>query len=145
MQYGNSVLYTNKCVVFLGTNFVHKILWLQCLWIETITKHSTDNSGSTVCLLWGCLFITVSFSSPEGDDYQLVDLQLEFLPGQERVEFNVTIVDNNMIEGEESFLLILSISVDITSKGVQLGPYAEATVTITDNDGELMELCTMQS
>ena len=91
-----------------------------------------------------CLFIIVSSSSPEGADYQLVDLQLEFLPGEVRVEFNVTIVDNNIIEGEESFLLLLSISDDITSKGVQLGPNAEATVTITDNDGELAGTCTME-
>ena len=46
---------------------------------------------------------------------------------------------------EESFLLALSISDDVTSKGVQLGPNARATVTIIDNDGELAETCTMQS
>ena len=98
------------------------------------------------CIL-GCLFIIVSFSSPEGADYQLVDLQLEFLPGEERVEFNITIVDDKVMEDpeEESFLLALSILDDITSKGVQLGPNARATVTITDNDGELAETCTMQS
>ena len=85
------------------------------------------------------LFIIASFSSPVGDDYQQVQLQIEFMPGDTRKEFNVSIVDDNMIEDLESFQLSLSITDDITSKGVQLGPNDTATVTIIDNDGELVE------
>ena len=71
-----------------------------------------------------------------------MQLQLEFAAGETRKEFNVTIVDDNVIEDMESFQLSLSITDDIISKGVQLGPNAAATVTIMDNDGELIELCT---
>ena len=89
------------------------------------------------------MYVIVSFSSPVGDDYQSVmQLQLEFAAGETRREFNVTIVDDNVIESMESFQLLLSITSDIISKGVQLGPNATATVTIKDNDGELIELCT---
>ena len=37
----------------------------------------------------------------------------------------------------ESFQLLVSISEDLISKGVQVGPNSAATVTIMDNDGEL--------
>ena len=37
----------------------------------------------------------------------------------------------------ESFQLVLSTPEDLISKGAQVGPNAEATVTIMDNDGEL--------
>ena len=83
------------------------------------------------------MFIIVSFSSSVGDDYQPVQHQLEFHLGETRKEFNVTIVDDNVIEDMESFQLSLSITDDIISKGVQLGPNAAANVTIMDNDGEL--------
>ena len=66
-------------------------------------------------------------------------LQLEFATGDKRKEVSVSIVDDNMIdEGMKSFQLSLSITSDIISKGVQLGPNAAATVTIKDNDGELI-------
>ena len=84
----------------------------------------------------------MSFSSPADDDYQSVQLQLDVPAGQMRAEFNVTIVDDNVIEDEESFQLQLSVPDDIISKGVQVGPNQAATVTIMDNDGELMEMCT---
>ena len=38
----------------------------------------------------------------------------------------------------ESFQLLLSIPEDLISKGVQVGPNSAATVTIMDNDGELI-------
>ena len=89
------------------------------------------------------MYVIVSFSTPVGDDYQsLMQLQLEFAAGETRRQFNVTIVDDNVIEDVESFQLSLSITSDIISKGVQLGPNATATVTIKDSDGELIELCT---
>ena len=67
-------------------------------------------------------------------------LQLEFATGDKRKEVSVSIVDDNMIESMKSFQLSLSITSDhdIISKGVQLGPNAAVTVTIKDNDGELI-------
>ena len=88
------------------------------------------------------VFIIVSFLHPVGDDYQLVVIELKFATGEKRKEVSVSMVDDNVIENMESFQLLLSITSDIISKGVQLGPNATATVTIKDNDGELIELCT---
>ena len=65
-------------------------------------------------------------------------LQLEFATGDKRKEVSVSIMDDNMIEDMKSFQVSLSITSDIISKGVQLGPNAAATVTIKDNDGELI-------
>ena len=81
--------------------------------------------------------IVVPFSSQGGDDFVSQVFQLDFPAGQTRVEFSVDITDDNLIEPMESFQLLLSIPDDLISKGAQVGPNAEATVTIMDNDGEL--------
>ena len=63
---------------------------------------------------------------------------LTFPAGQTRAEFTVVITDDNLIESMESFQLLLSIPEDFISKGVQVGPNSAATVTIMDNDGEVV-------
>ena len=63
---------------------------------------------------------------------------LTFPAGQTRAEFTVDITDDNLIESMESFQLLLSIAEDLISKGVQVGPNSAATVTIMDNDGEVV-------
>ena len=78
-----------------------------------------------------------SFFSQGGDDFVSQQYQLTFPDGQTRAEFTVVITDDNLIEAMESFQLLLSISEDLISKGVQVGPNSAATVTIRDNDGEL--------
>ena len=82
------------------------------------------------------------FSSQAGDDFVSQQYNLNFPPGQTRVELMINITDDNVIEAMESFQLLLSIPDDLISKGAQVGPNAAATVTIMDNDGELLELCT---
>ena len=84
----------------------------------------------------------MSFSSPANDDYQSVQVQLDFPASQTRAEYNITIVDDNVIEDEESFQLLLFIPEVLTSIGVQYGPNTAATVTIMEDNGELVELCT---
>ena len=76
-------------------------------------------------------------SSQGGADFVSQQFQLNFPAGETRADFNVTILDDNVIENMESFLLLLSIPNNLTSKGVQVGPNSAATVTIMDNDGEL--------
>ena len=68
------------------------------------------------------------------------EFQLDFPAGQTRVEFIVDITDDNVIETIESFQLVLSIPVDLISKGAQVGPNSASTVTIMDNDGELQSV-----
>ena len=88
------------------------------------------------------MFITVPVSSQGGVDFVSEQLELNFPAGERRVEFNVSILDDNVVENTESFQLLLSIPNNLTSKGVQVGPNAASTVTIMDNDGELVELFT---
>ena len=83
---------------------------------------------------------TVPFSSQGGDDFESEQFELDFAAGQTRAEFNITIIDDNLVETAESFQLLLSIPDELISKGVQVGPNAEATVAIMDNDGELVEV-----
>ena len=78
--------------------------------------------------------------SLQGDDFVSQEFQLDFPAGQTRVEFSVEITDDNLIEPMESFQLLLSIPDDLISKGAQVGPNSAATVTIMDNDGELVKL-----
>lgn len=88
------------------------------------------------------MFIIVFFSSPANDDYQSVQLGLTFLPGQTKANYHITIVDDHVIEDMESFQLVLSIPDSLISIGVKYGPNTVATVTITEDNGELVELCT---
>ena len=81
-------------------------------------------------------------SSQGGADFVSQQFQLDFPAGQTRVTFTVTIIDDNLVENMESFQLLLSIPNNLTSKGVQVGPNAASTVTIMDDDGELVELFT---
>ena len=82
-------------------------------------------------------------SSQGGADFVSQQFLLNFPAGQTRADFNVSILDNNVVENTESFQLLLSIPDDLISKGVQVGPNAASTVTIMDNDGERVEeLCT---
>ena len=83
-------------------------------------------------------FTNPSFFSQGGDDFVSQQYQLDFPAGQTRAEFTVVITDDSLIEGTESFQLLLSIPEDLTSKGVQVGPNSAATVTIMDNDGEVV-------
>ena len=76
-------------------------------------------------------------SSQGGADFVSQQFQLNFPAGEIRANFNITIVDDRVIENMESFQLLLSISAEPTYKGVQVGPNSEATVTIMDDDGEL--------
>ena len=81
-------------------------------------------------------------SSQGGADFVSEQFQLNFPAGETRAEFNVNILDDNVVENTESFQLRLSIPNNLTSKGVQVGPNAASTVTIMDGDGELVELFT---
>ena len=76
-------------------------------------------------------------SSQGGSDFVSQQFQLNFPAGETRAEFNVSILDDNVIENMESFQLLLSIPDELISKGVQVGPNSATTVAIMDNDGEL--------
>ena len=51
------------------------------------------------------------------------------------VPFNVTIIDDNVLEGDENFMLTIDSS--SLPSSVTVGTPDEATVTIVDNDRKL--------
>ena len=56
--------------------------------------------------------------------------------GQTTATFNVTINDDNILEGNENFTLTINSSSLPT--GVTRGDHGQATVTIMDNDSKLL-------
>ena len=66
-------------------------------------------------------------------DYTAVSNQaLSIAAGQTRVEFTISIADDSLTEGEESFTVALSVT--SPPAGISLGSTASATVTIGDDD-----------
>ena len=73
-------------------------------------------------------------TSTEGLDFSLDSHNILFPAGVTRVAFNVTIIEDNILELNETF----SISIDplTLSKKVTIGSSSHTTVTIIDNDSE---------
>ena len=83
-------------------------------------------------------FTNSFFFSQGGDDFVSQQYQLVFPAGLTRADFTVVITNDDLSETMETFQLLLSIAEDLISKGVQVGPNSAATVTIIDNDGEVV-------
>ena len=70
-----------------------------------------------------------------GSDYEaLVSVPLTFSPSSTLVEVKVTIIEDNVLESDESFNLTLSHSLAVT-RGVQINP-ASAEASIIDDDSK---------
>ena len=69
------------------------------------------------------------FPSLAGQDYSIVTEILEFLPGDTEKEVEIGILDDRFSEDIETFVLYLS-----SGAGAFLSPYAQAHVTLLDND-----------
>ena len=65
-----------------------------------------------------------------GQDYLTVLKILEFDPGTTKKEVEINIIDDKLIEVDDSFVLYLS-----SGAGTYLSPFAQAKVIIIDNDG----------
>ena len=65
-----------------------------------------------------------------GQDYTSVAKILEFEPAMTVKNVTISIIYDKAIETDENFVLYLS-----SGTGAFLSPFAQAEVTITDNDG----------
>jgi len=63
---------------------------------------------------------------------------IEFIPGVTRMEFDVLIINDNLVEGNETF--ILSINESSLSKSVAVDNHSQATVIIVDDDSKIMDV-----
>ncbi len=66
-----------------------------------------------------------------GDDYLLLTTSLHFAPGTTQMTFPVTICNDTLVEGNESFFTLLS----TTSPGAGVGAPSALSFTILDDDG----------
>jgi len=91
----------------------------------TITVSRTGNiSGSATVN-----YATADVSAVAGVDYTATSGTLSFADGEASQTFSVPVLDDALIEGDETIALTLS-----GANGVNLGPVSEAQLTITDND-----------
>ena len=70
-------------------------------------------------------------------DYDSGPYTVTFPAGQTTVIFNIPINDDNILEGNENF--ILTINASSLSNGVTRGGPYQATVTIVDNDDRKLQ------
>ena len=68
----------------------------------------------------------------EDVDYDFGLYNITFLAGETRATFNVTVIDDNIFEDNEKFIL----NIKPLSNIVTVGEPSRATVTIVDNDGK---------
>ena len=68
-----------------------------------------------------------------GEDYKSTSYAVVILAGVTSVSFDISITNDTIFEGNESFNL--SINPDFLLNNVSIGDYGEATVEIIDDDG----------
>ena len=81
-----------------------------------------------------CLQWTVSVPPAPGDYGAVVSGEVTFSAEEEEKEVEVSIQQDGVSEGVETFTAILSVLPGAT--GLQIGDQGEATATIIDSDGE---------
>jgi Zn-dependent metalloprotease len=74
-------------------------------------------------------YATVGGTASEGTDYKATSGVLTLLPGQTSGTFAIPIVNDTLVENEETVEVALS-----SPEGATLGPLSAATLTIQDND-----------
>ena len=87
------------------------------------------------------------FNHTGNTDYNSEPYTVIFSPGVIRYQFDVLIVDDNILENDETFRL--SINASSLIRGVTVGSVDQATVNIFDEDGKyhanillMFHLCT---
>jgi uncharacterized delta-60 repeat protein/uncharacterized repeat protein (TIGR01451 family) len=96
----------------------------------TITVFRTAITNTSV----GVDYSTSDGTATAGSDYLATSGTLNFAPGEVSKTFTVSIIDDTLIEGDETVLLKLT---NPTGQASLLNPNA-ATLTIVDNDGSLI-------
>ena len=80
--------------------------------------------------MYVCMYITTV-----GDDYKTGPFNVTIPAGEISVSFNVSLINDNVFEANESF--ILTIDSSSLPSGVLVQPDCMTVVTIVDDDGEL--------
>ena len=81
--------------------------------------------------------LTLYFAT-DGSDYTGGRYNVTFVEGSSQAELRIPIIDNNQYETEEEFTATLTIPESAAEIGVEAGEDDEATVTINDNDEQIV-------
>ena len=66
------------------------------------------------------------------EDFQTLVLTLEFFPDESLLDVTITIIDDELVESDETFVVYL-----MSYDRVTLFPHAWTNVTIEDDDGKV--------
>ena len=106
------------------------VLIISTLSSLDITIQVTDNS-STATGKWMLIPITsIIWYHTGGEDYNSGPYDVTIPAGMMKASFDITINNDNIVEGNEDFTLII-----ITSSSLLVGDTNKATVTIVDDEG----------
>ena len=81
--------------------------------------------------------LTLYFAT-DGSDYTGGRYNVTFVEGSSQGELRIPIIDNDQFESEEEFTATLTIPESAAEIGVEAGEDDEATVTINDNDEQIV-------
>jgi hypothetical protein len=91
----------------------------------TVTRAGPTGFAATVD------YAVTGGTATRGADFQLADGTLSFAPGEASKDVIVTLLDDQIVEGDETIQLTLS---NVTGAGTTLGSPSTAILTIHDND-----------
>ena len=80
----------------------------------------------------------VSIKLNTGSDYELEPYTVNFSPNMTRMGFDVLIIDDKLLEGNETFNL--NINKSSLPESVTIDDRGQAKVTIVDDDGKIMDV-----
>ena len=94
--------------------------------------------GSATGRQWSTLMYLTTYNIgiyTGGKDYNSEPIFIKFDTETTRVSFNVPVLEDKVLEGNETFNLIIDPS-SLTNNKITVGDPDQATVTIVDNDGK---------
>ncbi|MFM6728949.1 MAG: Calx-beta domain-containing protein, partial [Dolichospermum sp.] len=99
----------------------------------TLTRTGSLTSALTVN-------IAMSGTATNGTDYATISNTVTFLAGSATATFNLSVIDDTLIEGTETAILTV-----LAGTGYTVGAAASATVNIADNDLPIIDLSANQT
>ena len=84
------------------------------------------------------MYCLILYFATDGSDYTGGRYNVTFVEGSSQGELRIPIIDNDQYETEEEFTATLTIPESAAEIGVEAGEDDEATVTINDNDEQIV-------
>ena len=85
-----------------------------------------------------CIYVELN------NDYSPGPYAITFPAGRKSISFNISITNDNVLEGNEMFNLTVRITNSLILSRVNTGNVSQVAVTILDNDRMLNYICTSE-